>query len=52
MAREGAYVIPWSRVHPGLRADLLEALKGEDSGGSGVVAVFWEWCEKVTSDYA
>lgn len=37
----GAYVIPWGRVHPSPRKDLLDALKsGEEKGGTGQASAF------------
>lgn len=47
----GAYVVPWGRVHPAPRVDLLNALKSKDEGGSGRAREFWEWCERQTADY-
>ena len=52
MESNGAYVIPWGRVHPSPRKDLLDALKevGEN-GGTGQAGNFREWCEKQTIEY-
>ena len=52
MESNGAYVIPWGRVHPSPRKDLLDALKevGEN-GGAGQAGNFREWCEKQTIEY-
>jgi len=47
----GAYVVPWGRLHPSPRKDLLDALEREVEGGSGVSEEFWEWCEQQTKDY-
>ncbi|TGO91502.1 hypothetical protein BPOR_0026g00260 [Botrytis porri] len=35
MGNYGACVIPWGRIHPGPREDLLLALKGSNEGESG-----------------
>ena len=52
MESNGAYVIPWGRVHPSPRKDLLDALKdGEGEGGTGQASTFREWCEKQTIEY-
>lgn len=40
----GAYVLPWGRLHPSPRGDLLEALKAEEEGGTGVAHEIWKWC--------
>jgi len=50
-AHGGAYVVPWGRLHPAPRGDLLDALKSEAEGGTGRAREFWEWCERQTADY-
>ncbi|KAF2096203.1 putative steroid dehydrogenase [Rhizodiscina lignyota] len=47
----GKYVLPWGRLHPSPRADLLAALKTRDEGGTGVAALFLDHCEKQTADF-
>ena len=47
----GKYVLPWGRLHPSPRPDLLAALKTEEDGGTGVAALFIEYCEKQTADF-
>ena len=43
----GAYVIPWGKLHPGpIRQDLVDALKNPDQGGTGRSGEFRLWCEK------
>ena len=51
MESNGDYVIPWGRVHPSPRKDLLDALKTLDEGGTGQAGKFREWCEKQTAAY-
>ncbi|THV49388.1 hypothetical protein BGAL_0197g00050 [Botrytis galanthina] len=51
MENNGACVVPWGRIHPGPREDLLLALKGSDEGGSGTAKKFWDWCEGKTTEY-
>ena len=41
----GGYVVPWGRMHPRPRADLVLALKSQEEGGTGRARVFAEWCE-------
>ena len=48
---EGKYVVPWGRVHPSPRPDLLAALKTREDGGTGVAALFTEYCEKQTAGF-
>ena len=47
----GNYVIPWGRVHPSPRVDLLEAMKSREDGGTGVADLFLEHCEKQTAEF-
>ena len=47
----GKYLIPWGRLHPSPRPDLLAALKIPDDGGTGVGARFVEYCEKQTKNF-
>lgn len=47
----GKYVVPWGRLHPSPRPDLLAALKTQEDGGTGVAAQFLEYCEKQTAEF-
>lgn len=47
----GKYVVPWGRLHPSPRPDLVAALKTRENGGTGVAALFLEHCEKLTADF-
>ena len=47
----GKYVVPWGRVHPSPRPDLLAAMKTREDGGTGVAASFVEWCEEQTAEF-
>ena len=51
MDLNGCYVIPWGRVHPSPRKDLVDALKSMQEGGTGQAGEFREWCEKQTADF-
>jgi len=51
MEHVGAYVIPWGRLHPSPRQDLLNALQSKQSGGTGVALEFYEWCKYEVSKY-
>ncbi|KPI44414.1 putative oxido [Cyphellophora attinorum] len=48
---QGVYVIPWGRIHPAPREDLLAAVKSEAEGGTGEAAKLWDWCEEMTKQY-
>lgn len=47
----GAYIIPWGRRHPSPREDLLNALKSEEEGGTGLASKFYYFCEEKTTKY-
>jgi NAD(P)-dependent dehydrogenase (short-subunit alcohol dehydrogenase family) len=47
----GAYVVPWGRLHRGPRKDIMDALKTTDDGGTGQASKFWEWCENQSADH-
>ena len=42
----GRYIIPWGRIHPTPRKDLLDALRGVKEGGTGQAMEMREWCDK------
>ena len=44
-------MVPWGRVHPSPRPDLLAALRTREDGGTGVAALFTEYCEKQTAAF-
>ena len=47
----GKYVVPWGRLHPCPRPDLVAALTTQENGGTGVAALFLEYYEKATADF-
>lgn len=51
MEMNGGYAIPWGRTHPGLREDLLLALKTEEEGGTGQARKFADWCESKVAEF-
>jgi len=48
--QSGSYIIPWGRVAT-LKKDLVESVKSEEEGGSGMAAKFWDWCVTMTKPY-
>ena len=42
----GRYIIPWGRIHPTPRKDLLDALRDVKEGGTGQAVEMREWCDK------
>ncbi|PBP24810.1 short chain dehydrogenase reductase [Diplocarpon rosae] len=46
----GGWIIPWGRFGP-LRADLEEASKSQEEGGTGIATRFWEWSEEQVKPY-
>ncbi|KAL1885818.1 hypothetical protein Plec18167_001314 [Paecilomyces lecythidis] len=51
LADGGKYVLPWGRLHPTPRKDLLAAMKTKEEGGSGVAAEFVRHCDKYVTDF-
>ena len=51
MEANGGYVVPWGRLHPAPRPDLVEALKSRDDGGTGRAEEFRRWCEQRTEAF-
>ncbi|KAJ9297093.1 hypothetical protein DTO271G3_4854 [Paecilomyces variotii] len=47
----GKYVLPWGRLHPSPREDLLVAMKTKEVGGSGVADGFVRYCDRYIVDY-
>ena len=47
----GKYVLPWGRLHPSPRLDLLAAMKSREDGGTGVAASFIGYCERQTAEF-
>ena len=47
----GGYVVPWGRMHPSPRPELLAALKSKEEGGTGVAQGFVAWCDEKIRDY-
>ena len=41
----GKYILPWGRLHPCPRDELLRAMKGKEEGGTGVAAAFVQYCD-------
>ncbi len=47
----GSYIVPWGRLHPGPRADLVPATRSPADGGTGLALQFKEFCDKTTLPY-
>ena len=45
----GKYIVPWGRLHPSPRPELVDSMKTD--GGSGVAADFMGFCEKETGPF-
>lgn len=41
----GKYILPWGRLHPCPRDEVLRAMKGKEEGGTGVAAAFVQYCD-------
>lgn len=51
MADGGKYILPWGRLHPAPREDLLRAMKTRADGGTGTAATFVQYCDDLVSDF-
>ncbi|KAJ5151443.1 steroid dehydrogenase [Penicillium canariense] len=47
----GKYVLPWGRLHPNPRQDLLLAMRTRAEGGTGAAATFVQYCDDQISGY-
>lgn len=47
----GTYIIPWGRIHPSPRPDLVAALASKEDGGTGIAKAFVDWCESQTAEF-
>ncbi|KAJ5682043.1 steroid dehydrogenase [Penicillium maclennaniae] len=41
----GKYILPWGRLHPKPRQDLLQAMKRKADGGTDAAATFVQYCD-------
>ncbi|KAL8744457.1 MAG: hypothetical protein Q9190_003308 [Brigantiaea leucoxantha] len=51
MENSGGYVIPWGRVHPSPKADMVKTLRRKEEGGTGGAKAFAEWCDGQVQDF-
>jgi hypothetical protein len=51
LENNGAYVIPWGRMHQAVAPNLVAAMKSKEEGGKGLAKEFWDICEERTNDY-
>lgn len=47
----GAYVIPWGRIHCEVAPKLMAVMRVKEDNGTGLAEEFWEFCDKKTRDY-
>ncbi|KAE8555699.1 hypothetical protein EYB25_000397 [Talaromyces marneffei] len=47
----GKYIMPWGRIHPNPRRDLLDTMKTKEDGGNGVAAAFIEFADEQIADF-
>nr|POE90118.1 putative oxidoreductase [Quercus suber] len=48
----GKYILPWGRVHPSPRKDIVDAMKTKEQGGTGEATVFVDYCKRRTAEFA
>ena len=51
LENNGAYAIPWGRIHQAVAPNLVAAMKSKEEGGKGLAKEFWDFCEERTNDY-
>ncbi|KXX78573.1 Short-chain dehydrogenase TIC 32, chloroplastic [Madurella mycetomatis] len=51
LERNGCYVVPWGRIAPHVRKDLVDAAKPKEDGGLGRAAEFWDFCAGKAAGY-
>ena len=51
MENNECYVMPWGRIHPSPRQDILDATKSKEEGGTGRALEFQEWCNKQIAEF-
>lgn len=47
----GSYIIPWGRLHPSPRKDLLQAMRPKQEDGTGHAQDFQVWCMQQVADF-
>lgn len=47
----GGYIIPWGRIHPSPRKDMLDALKSVKEGGTGEAGELRQWCDREIAEF-
>ena len=47
----GKYVLPWGRLHPSPKPELLAAMKSKEDGGTGVAILFVDYCDKQIAEF-
>jgi len=47
----GKFVLPWGRLHPTPREDLLRAMKNKEEGGTGIAEEFIWFCKRETETF-
>ena len=50
-AGEWGYVVPWGKIHPGPRTNLLAALREREEGGTGQATAFREWADVKVGEF-
>jgi NAD(P)-dependent dehydrogenase (short-subunit alcohol dehydrogenase family) len=47
----GKYILPWGRLHPKPREDLIQAMRSKEEGGTGDAALFLQYCNDQIADF-
>ena len=51
MENSRCYVVPWGRLHPSPREDILDALQCKEDGGTGRAEEFQKWCKEQIAEF-
>ena len=51
MENNGCYAIPWGRLHPSPRQDILDATRSKEEGGTGQASESQGWCNKQIAEF-
>lgn len=47
----GKYILPWGRLHPKPREDLLNAMRPKEEGGTGDATLFLQYCHDQIAEF-
>jgi NAD(P)-dependent dehydrogenase (short-subunit alcohol dehydrogenase family) len=51
LEKNGCYVVPWGRIAPHVRKDLVDVARPKDDGGTGRATELWDFCADKVAGY-